>query len=160
MVDIGLNILASLAWTALGIVGMALLNWYRKKLPGRKLWQLKNPSRVVICLATSTTIETTVGGEATYARPATGTAQVQALGPIIQSLRRTYGDKQVHHIILSHDWRPEYCNDDLIVIGGANHNEVAIKLFEMVHDLQPAYMPPEGSAMFWRERRDGKWVTL
>lgn len=156
MYDVAINIVASFIWMIIGAVGLTLLNWYRAKLPGQKIWQLKNPTNVVICLATSI-VQKVKKPDGTYERPATGIGQIRALDLIIRSLRKTYGDKSIHRIVLSHDWSQDYFDDDLVIVGGALNNAIAIKFFEVARNLQPAYMPPIGSTIYWRDTKDGKW---
>lgn len=115
------------------------------------LWQLHDPSRVVIVVSNSSPTET---GE--YVRPATGIGQVRALAYSVPSLSRAYRDLELRNIYLSTDQLQERREDDLIVLGGPKNNSIARDLLDELRDDQPARQ--EGSELIWRKRRGGEWV--
>lgn len=118
MADLLINIFASVIWFLFGVTGL----WVSKKIviviPLKKIWRIRNPKALVICIATSTKTDT---GD--YFRPATGVGQARSLAIVYASLSKTYKDIQVKNILLSIDPIQNQIEHDLILLGGPKNNE-------------------------------------
>lgn len=137
---IGLKLILSLLFVVTGLA----LGRLKEKLPGRRLWRISDPSRVVISVAHSVDSDT---GE--YRRPATGIGQVQALALLMPSLRRTYSNLKVSNIYLSSEPLQERLEDDLICLGSAKNNRVTADVIDRLGTRCPVSM--NGSQFIWRE---------
>jgi hypothetical protein len=148
-----INLLANLVWLPIGALLALIGFWLKVRLPNRKLWQVNDPSRLVVCVATSTSTNTGV-----YRRPATGIGQVRALAIATRSLTRAYSRQlDLQNILLSVDPLHERLEQDLLILGGPKNNQMANKLLELLVDEQPA-MQIE-SMILWRINRvGGRWV--
>jgi hypothetical protein len=137
---IGLKLLLSLLFLLAGVV----LTRLRQVLPGRRLWRVSDPSRVVISVAHSASSFT---GE--YERPATGIGQVRALALLMPSLRRTYSDLRVRNIYLSSEPLQERLENDLICLGSPKTNGVTAYVMAELGGACPAAF--DGSQIAWEE---------
>ena len=150
-----LGFLTNIIWIPVG----ALLGYFgfiiSVRLPGRRLWQIKDPSRLVVCAANSTVTRTDM-----YNRPATGIGQVRALALSLQSLYRAYNrNLEVQNILLSTDRLAERLDNDLLILGGPKNNAVAAKFLDLITEQQPVIQ--KDSSIYWREQqnRHGQWIN-
>lgn len=99
----------------------------------KSVWQLRDPSSLVICVSDSTQTDT---GE--YTRPATGIGQVRALATIAPHLARAYESVDLERIAFPHEVRGWGLGHDLVLLGGPVTNSVTERLFEEFGDKIPA----------------------
>ncbi len=148
-----LNLAANLIWLPVGAL-LAYVGFIMQvRLPRRRLWQIKDPTCLVVCAANSTTTNTGV-----YQRPSTGIGQVRALTLATRSLNKAYSKQlDIQNILLSKDHLQERIEHDLLILGGVKNNQVATKLLELLKDEQPVFQTPD--AIYWRTQRDqqGLW---
>ncbi|MBE3559555.1 MAG: hypothetical protein IMW89_10050 [Ktedonobacteraceae bacterium] len=151
--DVLLNLLANAIWLPIGALLAYLLFLIRVRLPHRRLWRLKDPSRLVVCSATSTMTNTGV-----YQRPATGVGQLRALVLATRSLHNAYREQlDIQNILLSREPLHEHIENDMLLLGGPKNNEVAAKFLELLHDEQPIKVI--GNAIIWRTNHvNGQWL--
>jgi hypothetical protein len=152
--SIAVNLLANFIWLPIGALLTLIGFWLKVRLPNRKLWQISNPSSLVVCAATSTSTNTGV-----YRRPATGIGQVRALAVATRSLTRAYSRHlDIQNILLSVDPLHDRIENDLLILGGPKNNQLAGRFLDLLVDEQPA-MQTE-SLILWRvDRAGGKWVS-
>src|ERR1700758_1524059 len=104
------SMLSNAIWLPIGVLLTYVEFWIQVRLPGRKLWQLKDPTHLVVCAANSTTTNTGV-----YQRPATGVGQLRALVLATRSLNRTYRSQiDIQNILLSNEPLQERIEHDLL----------------------------------------------
>ncbi len=142
---IGLKLFLSVVFLLAGVV----LTRLRQMLPGRRLWCISDPSRVVITVAHSASSDT---GE--YDRPATGVGQVRALALLMPSLRRTYPDLRVRNIFLSSEALQERVEQDLICLGSPKTNSVTADVLARLGSTCPATFDSVGNRIIWKEGAD------
>ncbi|GHO96584.1 hypothetical protein KSF_066320 [Reticulibacter mediterranei] len=147
------NILSNVLWLPVGVLLAYVGFWIQIRFPNRRLWQLQDPSRLVVCAASSTTTNTGV-----YRRPSTGIGQVRALIVATRSLTRAYRRQlDIQNILLSNEPLQERIEHDLLLLGGPENNEVAGKLLDLLANEQPARMI--GHMILWRiDYRGDQWV--
>ncbi len=147
------NILSNAVWVPVGVVLAYVGFWIQVRFPNRKLWQLKDPSHLVVCAANSTTTNT-----GTYQRPATGVGQLRALVLATRSLHRAYRRQlDIQNILLSNEPLQERIENDLLILGGSQNNETAAKFLELLSNEQPARMI--GRMIIWRTNYSGdRWI--
>lgn len=87
------------------------------KWPHKWLWKFKRKTPIVICLATSTQVDT-----GKYTRSATGIGQVNALSEIMPSIMEGYGHNKKISTRLSADMSVKDLESELILVGGAKNN--------------------------------------
>ncbi|MBA2393070.1 MAG: hypothetical protein H0V70_10035 [Ktedonobacteraceae bacterium] len=147
------NVLSNFIWLPVGVLLAYLGFWIQVRFPNRKLWLLKDPSHLVVCVANSTTTNTGV-----YQRPATGVGQLRALILATRSLNQAYRRKlDIQNILLSNEPLQERIENDLLILGGSQNNETTAKLLELLHGEQPARMI--GRMIIWRTNYVGeRWV--
>jgi hypothetical protein len=138
---IGLKLLLSVLFVFAGVV----LTRLRQILPGRRLWRISDPSRVVISVAHSASSHT---GE--YERPSTGVGQVRALALLMPSLRRTYPDLRVRNIFLSSEPLQERLENDLICLGSPKTNGVTADVIAALGDKCPIAFDTSRSQIVWK----------
>jgi len=117
----------------------------------QRLWQIRDPGRVVIITANSSSMQT---GE--YVRNATGIGQVRALAYIVPSLHTAYAKLDLRNIYLSTDPIQDRCEDDLIILGGAKNNSIASDLFDALAQVQP--VTNQENRLIWRREVNGVWT--
>jgi len=139
MVDLVINIFASVIWFFFGVIGL----WLSKKIvvviPLKKFWRIRNPRELVICIATSTKTDT---GE--YFRPATGVGQARSLAIVYASLSKAYKDIQVKNILLSIDPIQNQIEHDL---GGPKNNDFSRIFLKKIEQLNIATQ--NESTIYW-----------
>lgn len=152
--NIILGLFANIIWLPVG----ALLAYFgfliRVRFPNKKLWQIRDPSRLVVCAASSTVTNTGV-----YGRPSTGIGQVRALALSVRSLNRAYSKQlDIQNILLSTDHLQERLEHDLLLLGGPKNNAVSKQFIDLLSEEQPARQID--SAIYWREQvdRSGRWL--
>lgn len=79
------TVIANLIALAIGVAGA----WLWGRLGNRRIWSLRDPSKLVIFVAGDSR-ELVRKGNVSYMRPATGVGQVRALAAIAPSLRLAY----------------------------------------------------------------------
>lgn len=131
MFDLLINIFASIIWFLFGVTGL----WMSKKIvivmPLKKIWRIRSPKELVICIATSTKTDT---GE--YFRPATGVGQARSLAIVYASLSKAYKNIQVKNILLSIDPIQNQIEHDLILLGGPKNNDFSRILLKKIEQLK------------------------
>jgi hypothetical protein len=154
MHSIVISLLTNLIWLPIGALLTLIGFWLKVRLPNRKLWQISDPSSLVVCAAASTSTNTGV-----YRRPATGIGQVRALTVAIRSLTRAYSrNLDIQNILLSIDPLHDRIENDLLILGGPKNNQLAGRFLDLLADEQPAMQT--GSTILWRvDRARGKWVS-
>jgi hypothetical protein len=148
-----INLLSNIVWLPIGVLLAYLGFWIQVRFPNRKLWQLKNPSHLTVCAANSTMTNTGV-----YQRPATGIGQLKALVLATRSLNYAYRRQlDIQNILLSNEPLQERIENDLLILGGVQNNEMAAKLLELLDREQPARMI--GRMIIWRTNYSGdRWM--
>ena len=101
----------------------------RKRKSARKRWQLKTPGNVLICVSSSTPVETEH-----YSRPATGIGQAKALALISPSLLRAYRSIDIQNIHFAGDIKGTDYEADLILIGGPKTNTLTDQALVSISD--------------------------
>jgi hypothetical protein len=152
--SIVVSLLTNLIWLPIGALLTLIGFWLKVRLPNRRLWQLSEPSSLIVCAATSTLTNTGV-----YRRPATGIGQVRALTVATRSLTRAYSRHlDIQNILLSVDPLHDRIENDLLILGGPKNNQLAGRFLDLLVDEQPA-MQTE-SLILWRvDHAGGKWVS-
>ncbi len=147
------NLLSNAIWLPIGVLLAYLGFWIQVRFPNRTLWQLKDPSHLVVCAANSTTTNT-----GAYHRPATGVGQLRALVLATRSLTRAYRRQlDIQNILLSNEPLQERIENDLLILGGSQNNEVAAKFLDLLNGEQPARII--GRMMIWRTNYvSNRWV--
>src|SRR5579859_7282275 len=147
------NLISNVLWVPLVALVAYLWFFVQVRLPGRRLWRLKNPANLVICAANSTNTNTGV-----YRRPSTGIGQVRALVLATRSLYQAYHKKlNIQNILLSTEPLQDRVEDDLLILGGPLHNELAEKYLDSFNEEQPVRVI--GNMFIWRiNHSGGQWV--
>lgn len=147
------NVLSNVIWLPIGVLLTYLWFLVRVQLPKKKLWQVKDPSNLVVCAATSTTTNTGV-----YHRPATGIGQVRALTLATRSLNQAYSKQlNIQNILLSVEPLQERIEHDLLILGGPKNNQIAAQFLHMIAEEQPVIVID--SMIIWRVNRSGhQWI--
>lgn len=142
MFDLLINIFASIIWFLFGVTGL----WMSKKIvivmPLKKIWRIRSPKELVICIATSTKTDT---GE--YFRPATGVGQARSLAIVYASLSKAYKNIQVKNILLSIDPIQNQIEHDLILLGGPKNNDFSRILLKKIEQLK--IVNQNESTIYW-----------
>src|SRR5579859_2966623 len=116
-----ISLLTNFIWLPIGALLTLIGVWLSVRLPNRKLWQISNPSSLVVCAATSTSTNTGV-----YRRPATGIGQVRALAVATRSLTQAYHRHlDIQNILLSVDPLHDRIENDLLILGGPKNYQLA-----------------------------------
>jgi hypothetical protein len=118
---------------------------FRNRLPPKRLWRIKFPRKLLVCLASSASTDT---GE--YTRFASGIGQISALGIITPSLSQAYGEFDSANVRLSHDSLNHRIEDDVIALGGPKNNSLARDVLERLALRLPVSMD-EHQVIRWRE---------
>jgi hypothetical protein len=150
------NLLSNIIWLPIGALLVAIGYFIQVQLPKRRLWQLTDPSNLVVCAATSTMTYT---GE--YHRPATGIGQVRALALAAQSLSKAYSHQlDMKNILLSVEPLQERIENDLLLLGGPKNNAVTAHFLDLMQDRQPVLQFANPDRIIWREKVvQGRWVN-
>lgn len=127
--NILLNIISSIIFVLLGFLINRISTIYFVIKPTKRLWRIKNSKELLLCIATSTQIDT---GE--YYKPATGIGQVRAIGVVIESLSKAYSIK-IRNILLSIDQVQNQIEKDIIIFGGPKNNSISKLLLEKIRHL-------------------------
>lgn len=146
------SLVANVIWALLGVLGVYTYRVIFNILPTKRLWKLRDPKNLLICVATSTRTDT-----GKYLRPATGIGQVQALALIFPSLSSAYRDVQVKNILLSDEQMQSRIENDLIILGGPKNNQITRKLLDKLRDLQ--YLDQIENDIIWRAQPNPKRFT-
>jgi hypothetical protein len=149
-----IGLASNIIWLPVGALLAYFIFLIRVRFPNRRLWQIKDPSRLVVCAANSTVTNTGV-----YGRPSTGIGQVRALALAVRSLNQAYSKSlDIQNILLSTDRLQERLENDLLILGGPKNNAVAAKFLELLAEEQPAKQLD--TAIYWREQqnRTGQWL--
>jgi hypothetical protein len=118
-----IGLLTNFIWLPIGAMLIFLGYFIQVRMPKRRLWQVKDPSHLIVCSAASTKTNTGV-----YHRPATGIGQVRALTLATRSLNQAYSKKfDVRNILLSDENLQERIENDILILGGPKNNRVAAK---------------------------------
>lgn len=125
--QINIEIVGNFLWFCIGVLAVLVSRLLYKILPARKLWQISNPTRLLICVAASTRTHT-----GKYRRPSTGIGQVRALAIISASLDTAYKRIDTKSIILSDEPKRTKLENDLILLGGPKNNEVTREFLERI----------------------------
>lgn len=148
------GVLSNVLWLPVG--ALLAYGWFllQVRLPKRRLWQVQDPSCLVVCAATSTTTNTGV-----YHRPATGIGQVRALTLATRSLNQAYSKQlDIKNILLSVEPLQERIENDLLILGGPKNNQIAAQFLHLISEEQPVTVT--GSIINWRVDRVGdQWVN-
>lgn len=152
--SIVISLLTNLIWLPIGALLTLIGFWFKVRIPNRKLWQISNPSSLVVCVATSTSTNT-----GTYHRPATGIGQVRALAVATRSLAQAYHRHlDIENILLSVDPLQDRIERDLLILGGPKNNQLAARFLDLLVDEQPAMQID--SMILWRvHRAGGRWAS-
>ena len=108
VISFGLSIAAGIALVVLTAVAAHM----RRVHPARRIWRLKNPKRLFICISTS--VKTYTG---TYTRLASGIGQIRALAILMPSLSKAYKDIDAQRILMSEEEVADWAEQDLIILG-------------------------------------------
>lgn len=118
MMEIIVTMLGKFFWAIGGSVFFFAYNHLTRIRPTKRLWRLKDPSKLMILSATS--INTFTG---VYHRPATGIGQVRALMLINTSLTKAYKNIKIRNVLFSEDQLQHNIENDLICLGGPKNNK-------------------------------------
>jgi hypothetical protein len=148
------GVLSNVLWLPVGALLAYVWFLLRVRLPKRRLWQVKDPSCLVVCAATSTATNTGV-----YYRPATGIGQVRALTLATRSLNQAYNKQlDIKNILLSVEPLQERIENDLLILGGPKNNHIAAQFLHLIDAEQPVTVT--GSIINWRVDRIGQqWIN-
>ena len=131
-----ISLLTNFVWLPIGVLLTFIGYFIQVRMPKKRLWQVKDPSHLVVWSAASTKTNTGV-----YHRPATGIGQVRALTLATRSLNQAYSKKlDVRNILLSDDDIQNSFDNDLLILGGPKNNRVAAEFLDLLHDEQPVMM--------------------
>lgn len=143
MNDLLVNILASAVWALLGALMYRVYGIISNVLPRKKLWQLRDPSNVIISVSSNRAFD------GYYLRPGAGAGHMQALGLVLVSLTQTYKGTGAQNVSLSTDkLSGRIIEYDLILLGGPEHNQLTERFLHLVGDECPAYQ--SGNVISWR----------
>lgn len=110
--------------------------------PSRRAWRYTDPSKLVIVVSSSATVDT---GE--YKRPTTGIGQIRALAILAPSLTRAYQRMDLERIRMSAQHLGHELENDLLILGGPKTNECAKRMFDRLAPRLPFTMT--GSVIDW-----------
>jgi hypothetical protein len=96
----------------------------KDRLPERARWQLREPSRLTVCIARSS-----VQRRGAPVRPSTGLGQTLALSLVTPSLARAYPGINVPSLHFAEEVRDEVEND-LILLGGPRKNRISAEIIK------------------------------
>ncbi len=137
----------------LGAIVLGVLYYVRVRLPKRRLWRLTKPTGLVVCASNVATRDTGV-----YYRPDTGIGEMRSLALAVKSLNKAYvRELDIKNILLSTDHLQERLENDLLLIGGPEHNKVTARFLKFVSDKQPIRQTSD--TIIWRHKKmAGKWL--
>jgi hypothetical protein len=138
--SVGVNLFSSGVALVLGLVASRAI----MVISGRRLWQLSDPERVIVCVSESGAAQT-----GRYRRPATGIGQVRALAVVAPSLQRAYRKLDLSNVRLSTDQLADNREIDLISLGGGKNNEVTKDILECLSAKIGLPAGSQGSAITW-----------
>lgn len=119
----------------IGLVLSAALAFIARRVlinRAKRLWRLKEPATLAVVLSTSASIET-----GAYSRKMTGLGQARALGLIVPSLTRAYGELNSNAVNLSAHVAGSSREGDLILLGGPKNNEVTREVLQRLAPRLP-----------------------
>lgn len=111
------NVIANVIALAIGVAGA----WVWGRLGNRRIWSLRDPSKLVIFVAGDSR-EVVRKGNVSYMRPATRIGQVRALAAIAPSLRLAYRNADLGKVLMSGTDIGTEARSDVITLGGGKHN--------------------------------------
>jgi hypothetical protein len=116
----------------------------------KRLWRLEKPDSLTVVLSTS-------GYELTeaYERKMTGLGQARALGMLVPSLTRAYGNINTNAVTLSVYSDGASREGDLILLGGPKNNEVTRDVLLRLATVLPVTLRTEGDEVIVRRTADG-----
>lgn len=143
---------------ALGLVISAVLAFLAKRMRvnrAKRLWRLRNPATVSVVLATSASV-----GTGAYVRRMTGLGQARALGLLVPSLTRAYGELDSNAVTLSVHTNGIGREGDLILLGGPKNNEVTREILHRMAPRLPITIRTNGDEEIVHNTADGGVVVL
>ncbi|HYP38786.1 MAG TPA: hypothetical protein VEX13_00360 [Chloroflexia bacterium] len=146
MDDLTIDLLASMIWAIVGVIGAFLARWIWIVQPSKRLWNLFKPENVTLVAAT-THKELTPEG---YERLSTGLGEFRALNLITASLNLAYRNIKIQNILLSNETVQDRIENDLVLLGGPVKNRLT-KAFlesEQIEALNIAHLDRAG--IHWR----------
>lgn len=121
----------------------------------KRLWRLREPVKLSVVLSTSASVDT-----GAYNRKMTGLGQARALGLLVPSLTRAYGELDSNVVNLSVYMRGESKENDLILLGGPKNNEVTREVLSRLAPTLPITIQTNGDEEILRKTADGSMVAL
>lgn len=155
MVDLALD---QLIGAAFGLALSGVLAFLIKRVrisKVKRLWRLREPASVSIILATSATV-----GTGAYSRRMTGLGQARALGLLVPSLTRAYGDLDSNAVSLSVHTNGVSREGDLILLGGPKNNEVTREVLQRMASRLPITIQTNGDEEILHNAAAGGVVVL
>lgn len=159
-----INVLGSALWALLGAAGYTLLTFLNRVLPGRRLWRLRDPKNILICVSANKT------HDGYSFRPGTGVGHIHALGLALFSLSKSYKGIGAENILFSTDALRGREENDFLLLGGPNHNVWTARVIQMLKEMLGSELPVdqsdnsiewndgEGIRQFESTTRDGEIV--
>ncbi len=158
--NIIINLISNFIWFPIGaLIGALIVSIFyfvRVMHPKRRLWRLTNPKNLVAFASNAPITDTGV-----YYRPATGIGELRALFLAVESLSRAYTrELDIKNILLASDHLlQERLENDLLLIGGPNHNRITASYLDLADEKQPLPFQQTSDAIIWRcKKLAGKWV--
>jgi hypothetical protein len=142
--DVFKDQVSNLIWLLIGVAAAYLLKYVSIIRPSKRLWQLKQPEKLIFCLSTSI-IDT---GE--HRRPSTGVGQVRALTYAITSLNKCYKNVNFKNVMLSEEQIKTNIENDLLLFGGPKTNQIT-KLFFEKFDYLNIIHQADDSSIYWQK---------
>lgn len=153
MQDILTNLAANLIWFLIGGGAISAYRFFFQVLPTKRLWQLRDPSKAVICISTSSVVDT-----GKYNRPTVGIGQVRGLTIISSSLSRSY-NIQVKNILLSEDQVLDRIENDVILVGGPEHNRLTRRFLDRLSGSGLAIADQVDNVIYWKKTPEEEVFT-
>lgn len=140
----GSDLIVSIAIAILGGVAVKVWEVINEVLPAKRLWRLKSPEKVIICVSADSQEEIDYP-----LRSGSGGGQIRALGLIQKSIERAYSPPDlVKNILLSTDQLGRHIERDLIVLGGPEFNQMTKKLLS---EIQNSPIRQSNHIITWHE---------
>lgn len=133
MRELSIELLGNFAWALLGIAAVYTYRLVFSIRPTKRLWRLKESKKLVICVSTSTWIETEKYSYS--AVPATGIGQVRALALIVTSLNKVYKNLNLRDVLLSEEKIQTKIENDVILLGGPENNKITREFLDEIQRL-------------------------
>ncbi|MBS9718493.1 hypothetical protein ACFFUT_09120 [Pseudohalocynthiibacter aestuariivivens] len=132
MINYLINSSASLIGGLVLMVITVLAVRLSRTFSAKRIWRLKKPEELVICISTSAKTITE-----TYIRFSSGLGQIRALAILMPSLSQAYRDIDTQRIMMSDDEIGDRAEQDLIILGGPKNNRIAKEILDMAKNEIP-----------------------